>query len=451
MYNDNGENMKEVYKYNQKIINIFTILILVLIPLIKLLAKYLKYYNIIQDYESFNPALVLYISLPLLLYTYISNTLIKKSKLDVFDYLYYILIIMSIITTIFSINMKTSILGSIRKEGMISTLAYYTLFVNWKNNKDVNSTKKILKCIFIIGIANVIYSILQIYTNFDFILRFEKDPSMAYGLCLNPNFLGSLIVIILSFLISKYLIDSNKKNLLLIALFIIALVNCQSTIPVLALTLTFVFMSIYLYKINKTTIKKILTLSSTLIIVFIVVQYLNVFMPSIISSSMSSNIFISNNNSCEMCNIKTTINSGGNGRLDIWKKTLNNNVKKYWLTGSGFETFQYVYPNPKAEMYIVTSEEQKSVSRPFFDKAHNVYLNTLADAGIINLIPYLILCLLVFIVGLKLKSEIGIILLSGFIGYSIQAFGNISVIQVAPIYYIIMGMIVSEYKKQQNL
>ena len=33
-----------------------------------------------------------------------------------------------------------------------------------------------------------------------------------------------------------------------------------------------------------------------------------------------------------------------------------------------------------------------------------------------------------------------------FIGYSIQAFFNISVIDVAPYYYIILGLIFSEYK-----
>ena len=35
-------------------------------------------------------------------------------------------------------------------------------------------------------------------------------------------------------------------------------------------------------------------------------------------------------------------------------------------------------------------------------------------------------------------------LLGGFIAYSIQAFANINVLQVAPMYYIIMGLILSQ-------
>ena len=59
------------------------------------------------------------------------------------------------------------------------------------------------------------------------------------------------------------------------------------------------------------------------------------------------------------------------------------------------------------------------------------------------MIPYLILCLLTFIRGLKTKDNLVILLLGGFVAYSIQAFANISVLQVAPIYYVIIGLILS--------
>ena len=38
-----------------------------------------------------------------------------------------------------------------------------------------------------------------------------------------------------------------------------------------------------------------------------------------------------------------------------------------------------------------------------------------------------------------------------FVGYSVQAFLNISVIDVAPYYFIIIGLILSENKKQEKL
>ena len=45
---------------------------------------------------------------------------------------------------------------------------------------------------------------------------------------------------------------------------------------------------------------------------------------------------------------------------------------------------------------------------------------------------------------LKTKDNLTITLLGGFVAYSIQAFANISVIHVAPIYYIIIGLILSQ-------
>ena len=38
-----------------------------------------------------------------------------------------------------------------------------------------------------------------------------------------------------------------------------------------------------------------------------------------------------------------------------------------------------------------------------------------------------------------------------FIGYSVQAFLNISVIDVAPYYFIMIGLILSEYNQQENI
>ena len=118
------------------------------------------------------------------------------------------------------------------------------------------------------------------------------------------------------------------------------------------------------------------------------------------------------------------------------------------------DNFELAYPNPKIPTGIVmvtTNEEAKTPVTSYYivDNAHNVYLHTAASTGLLGLIPYLLLCLFVFIKGLKFKNKLGILLLSGFVAYSIQAFANISVIQVAPIYYIIMGLILS-IKEEPN-
>ena len=124
----------------------------------------------------------------------------------------------------------------------------------------------------------------------------------------------------------------------------------------------------------------------------------------------------------------------GNGRLLIWEKSLPL-VKEYWLIGCGLDNFRNVYPNSGGIIY---------------DKAHNVYLQIAITNGIPALIIFLILLFIAFIKGIKIKNSFMTPIYIAFIGYSIQAFLNISVIDVAPYYYIILGLILSYKNESKN-
>ena len=124
----------------------------------------------------------------------------------------------------------------------------------------------------------------------------------------------------------------------------------------------------------------------------------------------------------------------GSGRLEIWENSLPL-VKKYWLIGCGLDNFKDVYPNWGEVKY---------------DKAHNVYLQISITNGLPALIIYLILLFIAFLKGIKHKNEFLTPIYMAFIGYSIQAFFNISVIDVAPYYFIMLGMIFSEYNEKKT-
>jgi len=119
----------------------------------------------------------------------------------------------------------------------------------------------------------------------------------------------------------------------------------------------------------------------------------------------------------------------GNGRLLLWENSLPL-VKKYWLIGCGLDNFKDAYPQEGSLKY---------------DKAHNVYLQILITNGLFALIFFLLLLFMAFLRGVKKKNVILTPIYVAFIGYSIQAFFNISVIDVAPYYYIILGLIFSDY------
>lgn len=424
----------------KKILNIITACILIIVPFLKVFSMNLEMFGIIYNYDNINPAIILYISVPILLFIYIKDIITTRRKLDIYDYIFYTLVITGIISVVFSIDKNLAIFGKeFRHEGFLSILSYYLLFINYKTIGTKDDIKKILKLVIIIGVINSIYALFQIYTNFNFILRFHEDARMASGLCGNPNFFGSLIVTCLGIVISKVLMKKkiSTKDILITVLLFVSLINCQSTGPFLTLLLVLIFLFVFLYLKKELVLKSLLIVITILITTHVSVYFINKYVIKI--------------ERCELCikDIKETINNGGNGRLKIWENSLDI-VKDNFIVGVGYDNFYLAYPNPKIEggiSFSLTSilMENKIETPTYYiiDNAHNVYLHTLVSAGIIGLLPYLALLLLTFIKAIKSKNKLVFILLGGFVAYSIQAFANISVVQVAPIYYVIIGLILS--------
>lgn len=430
---------------NKKILNIVTLCILLIVPFLKFFSMNLELFKVIRNYDFINPALVLFISVPFLIYIYIKDIKDKKRKLDIYDYIFYILILVGLISVVFSINKNLAIFGtSYRHEGFLSILSYYLLFINWKVNGTKEDIRKYIKLLVIIAIINSIYALLQMYTEFDFILTYYDNGKMASGMCGNPNFFGSMIVTVLGILTSKFLIKEKVsiKEILIFILLFISLINSQSSGPILTYIITLIFLIIFILVKKVIILKKLIILLLVLPVTYISIMYAN-------------QIYKSNNIKCETCakSIKETIDSGGNSRLMIWGISLDI-IKDNPIVGVGYDNFELAYPNPKVESGIKLSftndklKTEKKEEVMIIDNAHNIYLHTLVTTGFLGLIPYLLVCLMTFIKGLKSKDELSIILLGGFIAYSVQGFANISVIQVAPIYYLIIGLILSINKEQ---
>jgi len=439
--------MKVLKKITDKnILYVFTLCIIVFLPILKQLSFYFVKFNFIKNYDSINPIYIFCFCIPFLIYIYIKNLVKTKRKLDIFDYLFYILVIGGIIVSLLAIDKEISFLGkAYRHEGFISLISYYLLFITWKAEGNKQDIKKILNVIIVMTIINSVYGLLQIYSPFKWILRFTPDRQMASGMCGNPNFFGSLMVTTLSIVTTKYLIEEKYSiiNITLIILFFISLIISQSTGPFLSYIITIIFLIIYLFIKKKINVKKIIYL-----IIILVVTYFTLFI-------INRQIF--NVERCEMCDFTASLtgnevsadNNGvsytiTNGRLENWKNSLNI-AKKHLINGVGYDNFHIAYyegVNLTQVNFVSMDGVLKAVPiyTEILDNAHNVYIHTLVTSGLMGLIPYLILCLLVFIKGLKTNNNLIIILLGGFVAYSIQAFANISVIHVAPIYYIIMGL-----------
>lgn len=427
---------------DKKILYIFTLCVLVFLPILKQASFYLSVYGVIKNYDSINPAIILYFSVPFFIYVYIKNLIKTKRELDIYDYLFYMLIFAGIVAVIFSIDKEIALFGKpFRHEGFFSVLCYYLLFITWKVSANEKDIKILIKVILGMAILNSVYALGQIYTPFRFILRFGVDTEMASGLCGNPNFFGSLIVTALGIVTPKLLIE-KKKNILqfiILILLFISLINSQSAGPFLTYIITLLFFIVYLIIKKKLIIKKVIVLICVLLLTYISVYFIN-------------------NNSfgvtrCEMCNVMESISDSDNhtdissGRFEIWQKSLKV-AKDNLINGVGFDNLHLAYYKDVnlTEVTFYSSGGQIHAVKKYnkiVDNAHNIYLHTLISTGLVGLIPYLILCLYTFIRGLKTKNNLMIFLLGGFVAYSIQGFLNLNVLQVAPIYYVIIGLMLS--------
>lgn len=465
------KDMKYIKKINSKqLLYIITLIILITIPLTKLLGFYLQKYNVISNYNILNTQYILYLTIPFQVYLYLKNTKVSNNKSHITDLIIMILIIASLTSSITAINPKYAFFGNqFRYEGFFVILGYYLLILNWKKYGEEIDIKKIIKTILLITVIHCIYGLLQEYTNFSFILRFTSNKEMISGIAFNPNFLGSLLVTSLGLTSSIFLTnDKHKKTMIFLTiLFTLSLINTNSTGPLLTLFIILILLPIYLLILKKLSIKKYLILITTIILTII--------------GTITINTKLFNIKTCELCDTyqkifkttetkikeetpskesiiasETTVQNQDingqyditNGRLEIWRKAFEI-IKQYPLTGIGYDNFYLAYHEGKYYKIDFIKDEngnQKAIKRYYHivDNPHNVYLHVLTATGILGFIPYMILLLITFMICIKKKN---IVLTSAFVAYSIQAFVNINVIQIVPIYFIIIGLILSQTKE----
>lgn len=411
----------------EKLIFISIMTILIGIPAICIYiytCNKLHIYNVI----NINHAQILWWALPVLVILYVIDMILNERKVTIIDILMYLLIALGIISTIFAVDMKTSIFGEhARDEGLLSLVSYYFIFLNVKNISNKKYKDIIIKTIIILGLVNLTYAILQVYTNASFIIRFQA-PFKALGLCGHPNFFGSYMVTLAAFAFSMYMLERKNRYLVLSMLFFMGICLCASTGPLLSFILMAIFFVIYYRKQIKW--KSLLKIASLLVIIYFFVAYSVTFVQNKLlnNNKIKSDYYVSS-----MVSDFSSKNMG-NGRVRIWEESLPL-LKKYWPIGAGLDNFGKVY-GVKDGVY--------------YDKAHNIYLQTAITNGIFALIIYLTVIGYIFFKGLKIKDTKYISLLMAFVAYCIQAFANISVVEVAPTFFAITGLVLGKIQNDQN-
>lgn len=419
-------------KIKELLLPIYVILNILCVFVLSYLRTSYKIHNI-DISKSYN--IIFLINLLVIIILLVYRKIKNKLKFNIIDLILVFVLIFSYISCVFAINKEVSLYGIPgRYEGLYSICYYFSLmylssFVN-KKYKNI-----IVHAILITGLMQAIYVIFQmtkitrgLETIFKFIIyrKVHNGDIWATGFTSNPNFLGSYLLLGLGYSIGLF-IDSKKliKKILYSICMVIFMISLLFSNALSALVgLGFIYIYLLIYCIKNKYYRKLIIISFILVYVFLMMSYFN--------KTTLLKDFINLGNETKEIAKGNFDDRYGTKRMFIWKSTLKI-VPKNIIHGVGIDNFYYAFGG----------KPLKIVDKYFFDKAHNEYLQILICEGIFGLLSYLSLFGIILYRGIKNNyKEKSICLVLPVIGYLVQAFFNISVIEVAPIFYIALGLLI---------
>lgn len=276
-----------------------------------------------------------------------------------------------------------------RQSQMFNSFFVFSLLISFivfllavTDNYTMQDMNKIKKSIFF-SVFSILFAVIFMsdYLSEAGRLVFNSDKTM------DPNFFA-IGLVLLSSLLTNNIIYNNKRTLNIIALiFLFVVIILTGSRSGLIANLFIVVMSFFFSNVSKG--KKI---KFAIIFLFLSILFL-----SNIGRIVPEKIL-------NRFNSEYTLNDSGAGRFVIWENAMtiyseNNVFREIFGTGAG--TLQYIELNKK-------------------HAAHNVYVQTIFEGGILNFLIYIAFIMKSLIYSLKSKNYIAFLAL---VGLSIGAFG----------------------------
>lgn len=352
----------------------------------------------------------------------------------------------------------------LRGEGFTSIMAYYMIFLVTTLLKERKYRQRILHLFCLFGVIIMVMGVLQYTEIFEWRERFN---AMAHVPMQNPNFFGGFSVLFSGVAIGGFLTYNKESKIshpfrfwnritwyLLVLCGYASCISASSSLVYVGLIMIFL-MSIFVEIISRR--RRFLPILCIIGGLVVTVCFFDVIKDGGTTRELTS--------VGEQIKEEGSIFGDGVGtnRMMIWKQYIRL-LPKYWLFGSGIEQMTRIYIEEYG-LYNGTT---------YFDKAHNEYLNLWMTEGIFAILSYLVFLFALFIPGvvqfwkfqnrkeetgnenekrgkrflLKLQGEresdeVTKIVFFGFFGYIAQAFISISVVQVAPYFWMICGLLYS--------
>ena len=368
----------------------------------------------------------------------------KFNKFEIKDFFIIGFIIFDFISLYFSYDRYIALTGFIgRREGLLALMAYYILFLVASTLSSRDNIKKFIYLLSIHCFIQIIYGFLQVL-GVDNIFGIEIQFNYYhYAFCLvgNSNFSSTLMLLILGIWIGIYMFDDklfNIKKIMCLEVFLIGLILCGAMSGFVGFVMIILLLIAYIIYLKVFRKKIVFNYLVKIGVIFVLFVWNIAFLSYYANNQYALDVFDLNTQTTQIAD-EGLKDENGTGRIYIWKIALKN-APRYLLTGIGIDQFMYINDGE----YI-----KDPITGNIVDKAHNEYLQILLTEGIFKCIFYIIFLLWIFFKAvyliIKNKKNDGVFfgLFLSFTGYAVQAFFNISVTRVAPIFFIISGLLLA--------
>ena len=381
----------------------------------------------------------------------ISRAVSGKFKLYLADIFFFTLTAFMLISMFCSVNFGVFADGVLfYSERPETFLCYYGLFFAGSMIVDPNLRKKLL---FSYAIIAVIEGILGFLQSFNIEISYclyavNRMPNTAYGTLQNTNFYGTLSCVLTAavsglFIFSSKLLKSKAAKwgtLALSLLLFYTLLASKARLAWIGMAGMIFMYIVSLIVMRKGAIDKDSLRQITIDFLTLIIGYIAVIIIAIICTPyITSRIEVT----AEDLQEKAGSDGFGNGRGRIWRAALNS-VRRHWLTGIGLDNLAQAFremPGWKQGDYVQS-------------KGHCEYIHTLATQGVFALANYLVMLICagagavktVFTEKDDVKRSLTWIFLGVFIAYAAQATLSSSIMNVAPYFWIIAGLLLPRTK-----
>jgi putative inorganic carbon (HCO3(-)) transporter len=386
---------------------------------------------------EFNKIIVLYILSVLIAGAWLGKIIVSKKLIfrrTVIDIPLLAFLLSQLISTLVSIDPRTSWLGYYSRfnGGMASLACYAFLYWAYVSNFEKKDTFANIKIILASATLVSIYGILEKF-GIDKDVWVQDVQQRVFSTLGQPNWLGTWLIALIPL---TYIFIGDKENkkmklvgIILSLVFFITLLFTKSRSALLGFgigSFILVFGTFIEHK-SKDTIKNLAKIFVPMIILCILVG--TPLTPSIFGIGQTqkptpANVPVLESGGTESGEIRKIV---WKGAVEVWRH--------YPLAGTGVETFAYSYYKFRPLAHNLVSEWDF-----LYNKAHNEYLNYLANTGILGLLGYLSVIGFSLFAMFKHGEKYRWLFISGYVAVAVSNFFGFSVVPVNLIFFLLPAL-----------